>query len=124
MKVNKILRLEAEKNKEDVSISVFNILSSTSEDIADQLTSLGKDEERMDSFLDKIWKQFEHFSEEKREEKIKEELSRELLNWQVADTTKTTTTTTTTTTVSEDTKCSRNEPCWLIVEKGAKTNSL
>ena len=64
LNVTKILREEVEKNKEDLSISVFDILSSSYflENIANPLTILGNNEELMDKFLDRIWKQFAHYS--------------------------------------------------------------
>ena len=110
LNVTKILREEVEKNKEDVSISVYDILSSSYflENIAHPLTLLGNNEELMDTLLDRIWKQFAHYSldddfYEMRIQHIRQELSSEL---QAVDLNK---------------KCLRNETCWSIVEKGARS---
>ena len=101
-KVNKILREEVEGNKEDASISVYdNILSSNIAHIL--LPSLANDEEQMNKFLDRIWIKFGHFSKDKdlKIDVIESELSEE-----VNDLNK---------------KCLRNETCWSIVEKGARS---
>ena len=106
MKVNMILREEAEKNKEDVSISVYDILQPLylENNITYLLPALAKDEKQMNTFLDRMWKQFGHFlkdSNSMRIKKIEQELSEE-----VNDLNK---------------KCLRNETCWMIVEKGTRS---
>ena len=99
--VNKILREEVEVNKEHVSISVYDdILSS---DIAYLLPSLASNMERMNTFLDRIWKQFGYFSKDK---DLKREEIESMLSEEVNDL---------------DKKCLRNETCWSIVEKGARS---
>ena len=117
LNVTKILREEVEKNKEDVSISVYDILSSSYflENIANPLTILGNNEELMDKFLDRIWKQFAHYSldddfYEMRIQHIRQELSSELQDCQVSDEA-----------VNLNKKCLRNETCWSTVEKGKES---
>ena len=92
LNVTKILREEVEKNKEDVSISVYDILSSSYflENIAHPLTLLGNNEKLMDTLLDRIWKKFGHYSLDydfylTRIEHIRQELSSELQDCQVSD---------------------------------------
>ena len=109
IKVNTILREEVQRNNEDVSISMWNMPSPADEDITigDEfylLASLANDKERMDTFLDRIWNKFGHFSKDgktTRTEKIKQELSEEVNDL--------------------DKNCLRNESCWSIVEKGARS---
>ena len=103
LKVNKILREEAEKEQKDVSISVYDYLTSYYNYVnADQLPYLGNDKERMDTFLDRMCKQFGNFSDDPMtRNKIEQELSEEVNDL--------------------DKKCLRNESCWSIVEKGARS---
>ena len=82
LKVNKILREEAEKEQKDVSISVYDYLTSYYNYVnADQLPYLGNDKERMDTFLDRMWEQFGNFSNDSsslKMNKIGQELSEEV----------------------------------------------
>ena len=105
-KVNMILREEAEKNKEDVSISVYDILQPLylENNITYLLPALANDDEQMNTFLDRMWKQFGHFLKDSNSMRIKmieQELSEEVNNL--------------------NKKCLRNETCWMIVEKGARS---
>ena len=100
-KVNKILREEVEGNKEDDSVSVYDDILASS--IASLLPLLANDEEQMNIFLDRIWKQFGQISKNRN---LKTQLILSELSEEVNDL---------------DKKCLRNETCWSIVEKGARS---
>ena len=91
-----------------MSISIYDFLSQANSNhlgkIANSLRLLGNDDKQMNTTLDRMWKQFGHFSKDSssvRIKKIMQELS-EAIN-------------------VLNKECLRNETCWSIVEKGARS---